>query len=63
MGVGAVFQAGPTFPTFSFVPTFPYSFVKMPCYPYIFTLKCLLRVKSRIFPRSLRLLRMYTFAA
>ena len=56
------FQVGPTFPIFPTFPYFfdPYFFMKMPYYPYFFTLKCHLRVKiPEIFPRSLHSLGFY----
>ena len=37
------------FPTFLFAPTVPYFFLKMPYYPYLFTLKCHLRVRIQKF--------------
>ena len=46
-------SSGPYFSYFALLfwsaPTFPYFFMKMPYFPYFFTLKCQLRVKSRIF--------------
>ena len=46
MNIITGFQVGPTFPIF---PTFPYFFMKMPYYPYFFTLKCHLCVKIQKF--------------
>ena len=42
------------FPTFLICSYFLYFFMKMPSYPYFFTLKCHLRIKiQNFFPRSL----------
>ena len=58
MVMEADFQGGPTFLLFCFAPIFPFSFLKMPYYPYFFTVRCHLRVKNpEFFSRLLRWLR------